>query len=267
MEITIKKIEDFEFISQNIKSILDNTFGKILNELDEIECEYYLSGGYALALLIAPRKANTGCYPFDNNTSPSLDSMVIDENYYEDIDIFFQKDIDFWKAKSVLEKHSRGCSSIYQSNNQATYLINNKKIQIIKHSFGTPQEIMQDFDFINCSIFFDKNLNVYTHPDFYKTVLQKELKMNVFRFDQIEDLEEFKYYAEMISTRIKKYCERYSWDCSSKLKKYLQAVINFYPDLKHTKSKIVGTGSSSYMTTRDENVWNKLKNIGLQIPQ
>ena len=267
MEITIKKIEDFEFISQNIKSILNNTFGQILNELNDIQCNYYISGGYALALLIAPRTANVGCYPFDPDASPSLDSMVINEEYYEDIDLFFEKEIDFWKAKSILEKYSRGFSSIYESDNQATYRVNNKKIQIIKHAFGTPAEIMENFDFINCSIFFDKQLNVYTHVDFYKTILQKELRMNVFRFDQIEDLEEFKYYAEMISTRVKKYCQRYSWHCSSKLKNYLQAVINFYPDLKHTKSRIVGSGSSSYMTTRDENIWNKLKSIGLEIPQ
>lgn len=263
----IKKIEEFEFISQNIKSILNNTFGKILNELNEIQCNYYLSGGYALALLIAPRKANTGCYPFDPATPASLDNMVINEEYYEDIDLFFEKEIDYWKAKSVLEKHSRGSGSIYKSDNQETYFINNKKIQIIKHAFGTPEKIMKNFDFINCSIFFDKELSVYTHPDFYRAVLQKELKMNAFRFDQIEDLEEFKYYAEMISTRIKKYCQRYSWECSPKLKNYLQAVINFYPNLKHTKTKIIGSGSSSYLTTKDENIWNKLQSIGLEIPQ
>lgn len=267
METTVKKIEDFEFISQNIKSILNNTFGNILNELNEIQCNYYISGGYALALLIAPRTANTGCYPFDSETRPSLDAMVINEQYYEDIDLFFNEEIDFWKAKTVLEKHARGCGSIYASDNQSTYLINNKKIQIIKHSFGTPAQIMEKFDLVNCSIFFDKNLTVYTHSNFYKTILQKELDMNVFKFDQIEDIEEFKYYAEMISTRIQKYCNRYSWDCSVKLKNYLQAVINFYPDLKHTKTKVIGSGSSSYVTTKDEIIWKKLINVGLEIPQ
>lgn len=269
MKITVKKIEDFKFISQNIEKILNNTLGKILYGLKELNCNYYIGGGYALALLIAPRSSYASEQPFgiEDPLANSLESMVIDSNYYKDIDIFFEKEIDFWKARVILERHSRGLSSIYESKNQVTYSIDGKQIQIIRHTFGTPDQIMEGFDFINCSIFLDKDLNVYTHNDFYKTILQKQLQMNKFKFDKIEDVEEFKFYAEMISTRIQKYCNRYSWECSPALKKYIQAVINFYPNLTHSQSRIIGSGSSSYMTSKDVNIWEKLTSMGLEIPK
>jgi len=269
METIVKKIEEFDIISQNIETIINNTLGEILREFKEIGCDYYLGGGYALALLIGPRVTSSFLPNFERSpfTPSSLESMVIDTNYYQDVDIFFKNEIDFWKAKSVLEKHSNGASYIYKSKNQSTYLINNIKLQIIQYAFGTPSEIMEGFDFVNCSIFFDKDLNVYSHKNFYKCILQKQLEMNEFRFDKIEDLDQFKYYAEMISTRIKKYCQRYSWDCSPSLKNYIQAVINFYPDLTHSESKIVGSGSSSYVMTQNVNVWQKLTSVGIEIPQ
>lgn len=269
MQTIVKKIEDFDFISQNIERIINNTVGKVLSEFKELNCEYYLSGGYALALLIAPRITSTRLPNFERNpfTPTPLESMLIDTNYYQDIDIFFKSELDFWKARSVLEKYSNGSSFIYESKNQSTYLINNTKIQIIKYVFGTPDTIMESFDFVNCSIFFDKNLNVHTHKNFYKSILQKQLEMNTFKFDKIEDMEEFKYYAEMISTRIQKYCNRYSWECSPALKRYIQAVVNYCPDITHSKSRVVGSGSSSYLMTEKENIWKKLTSIGIEIPQ
>ena len=79
MQTIVKKIEDFDFISQNIERIINNTVGKVLSEFKELNCEYYLSGGYALALLIAPRTTTTRLPNFERSpfTPTPLESMLI----------------------------------------------------------------------------------------------------------------------------------------------------------------------------------------------
>lgn len=256
MEINKKELKDFKF-GKNIQTILNSKLSELIEKLTIEKCNYYISGGFALALLIAPRiREQTIFHPNE--------ILDISNTFYDDIDIFFETELDFYKAKSILER--LGTIS-FENENQSTYFYKNNKIQLIKREFGPPSIIMEDFDFINCCIFFNKNLEVITHKNFYKSILTKELTLNKMRFTEIQEEEEFKKYAAIITKRIKKYTERYSWILGTELKRYIQGVINYYPNLIFSKDQRFYGTSNSYVVQSNVNVWTSIEPLGLIIPK
>lgn len=253
METTVKNIKEFK-IADNIQNIYDSTFNSLISDFNELGINYWIGGGFPLSLLLAPRQ------PLNDGASPT--TYIIDKSYYGDIDFFFLTELDFWKARYCLSKFP----AAYENQNQATYYYNGNNIQLVKYNFGSPDTLMEDFDLINCSIFIDKNMNIITHPEFYKTILKKEIKMNKFRFNLIQDLEEFKNYSYIIASRLAKYANRYEWSLEPNTRKYIQAVVNHMPDIKYSEAKVIYSGSSSYVSHKNKNIWEPITPYGIQIP-
>lgn len=254
METTVKNIKEFK-ISNNIENIYNSTFNILISKLNELEIDYWIGGGFALSLFLAPRQ------PWSNYNETT--TYTINKAYYGDIDFFFKTELDYWKARYCLATLS---TTVYENENQVTYYYNGNNIQLVKYNFATPDILMEDFDLVNCSVFIDKHMNVITHPEFYKTILKKEIKMNKFKFNEIQDLNEFKNYSLIISSRLHKYATRYEWSLESNTKNYIQAVVNYLPNIKHSETKVIYSGSSSYTSQKDKNIWEAITPYGIQIP-
>lgn len=66
----------------------------------------------------------------------------------KDVDIFFQSEADFAEAKVFFEKNEE---YIFSYDNQNTVAFKNKKtnirIELVRNTYGTPEEILNRFDF------------------------------------------------------------------------------------------------------------------------
>ena len=138
--------------SKNIKTIIQNT--GILDVLGDID--FYFGGGFAVALMHAPREK-------ENHSKLS-------KNYYSDIDLFFKSDTDLNKAISILEKlrNTKKIRKTCETENATTYdfftfpdetqFPEMYTIQLIKKYTGTPTQILSTFDILNSRI-------LYSHTD------------------------------------------------------------------------------------------------------
>jgi hypothetical protein len=138
--------------SKNIKSIIERT--TILDVLGNID--FYFGGGFAVALMYAPREK-------ENN-------LKLSENFYSDIDLFFKSKTDFYKAKLIPPqlRETNKVRKTCETENAATYdfftfhedtpFYEMYTIQLIKKYTGTSTQILSTFDILNSRI-------LYSHID------------------------------------------------------------------------------------------------------
>jgi hypothetical protein len=99
-----------------------------------------------------------------------------------DIDIFFENEDDY-KAAIKQYKTRKNIKKIYSNDNCTGYRDVNKKIgiELIKSIFGTPQQVIEQFDFtIVKAAYFnppseEQDIQFIYHPDFFEHLLLKRL--------------------------------------------------------------------------------------------
>lgn len=110
-------------------------FARTVELLNKHNVEYFIAGGSVSSIYFS-KKYNIK--PLDNT---------------QDIDIYFEKEAEFKKAKSIfntiLKKELNDefvKTDIYETDNAITYYLNDGKVQLIKKYFLPLQEILQSFD-------------------------------------------------------------------------------------------------------------------------
>ena len=99
-----------------------------------------------------------------------------------DVDIFFENEDDY-KAAVKQYKTRKNIKKIYSNDNCTGYRDTKKKIgiELIKSIFGTPQQILEQFDFtIVKAAYFnppseEQDIQFIYHPDFFEHLLLKRL--------------------------------------------------------------------------------------------
>ena len=253
--MTIKNIEQFEKLGKNI---VENVNYHIpgFRVLSDLGINFFVSGGFAMACLMAPRQEIT------IGESPFSDSIMntIDRYYYNDIDLYFysQKDYDLARA------YYTGLGvSIYSNENCESFQIHSDKsyfeIQIIKITFGSPYDVFKTFDIVNTAVAIDSKYNIITHPDFYKSNFKKEIEINNIQLENHDSHEAFKNYLGILFLRINKYKDRYDMTIGPKYLKVLKTLKEIYPELPIETTQYVGTGSGSKRVSATENLWNSIE--------
>ena len=82
---------------------------------------------------------------------------------YNDIDIYFRSEEAYDSTISVLHKYS---DRIVNTPNSISIHTDSVMVQLINHTFGTPEEVLSDFDLDCCKVAKLPNGDIYTHKDF-----------------------------------------------------------------------------------------------------
>lgn len=93
-----------------------------------------------------------------------------------DFDIFFQNQQNFQNSSKKLEANS--WKQIANTNNALTYTQGKKTVQLISAAFGTPQQILDFFDFTICkAVLFrqDNKFLVETAPTYFQDLARRRL--------------------------------------------------------------------------------------------
>ena len=106
-----------------------------------------------------------------------------------DVDMFFRSIVDYTKAIMYFEEHKDEYSKSYNNLNVQSFIHNKSGIRIecIKKIFGTPEEIIGQFDFTITKFayeiqaepigedLFDYSDNIIYHPQFFEHITMKRL--------------------------------------------------------------------------------------------
>lgn len=243
----------------NIKSIIDRTG---LTSIIPKDCHCYLGGGYAAALLFAPRRLN--------------DTTALSENYYSDIDLFFSTSKDFDSLHNVFEllRSTQAVRKVTETENAITYMLYTfdenggcngaNDIQLIKKYVGTPKEILSTFDILNARILYSFKENVW-HADAnaFPAFASKKISLT----DHTPLLEEKDGIFFQLE-RLAKYISRYDLELNNETLYRLIKLNKQYPDLSFEKNKKVEVRGyySRYSKTVSEtfNVWTAFNNMFLE---
>ena len=79
----------------------------------------------------------------------------------KDIDIFFRNKDDFLEAEALFEKRTFGgqVTLVYENDNAVAYKMDGIVVELIKKQFGTPEEMIKNFDFTIAKFaFYHENL-------------------------------------------------------------------------------------------------------------
>jgi len=254
--------EDFKH-HENITNIIGLT--RIADIFANIPC--YISGGYPTALLFAPRCKD----------SP----LFIENNYYSDIDIFFQNIEDYYRASNVL-KNLPSELGVYvrlesTTDNALTYMIIVRNpedrtlqmtytLQLIRKITGTPEQILSTFDIINSSVLYNVHTKEWSmHEKYLSAFINKKLILtnSVPLLDKKN-----KSYPDSIFfqlERLSKYSTRYDLELDAKSLIRLININKELPDLSFEKNeKVLVRGyysSYSRFITNTFNVWTAFSNL------
>lgn len=104
---------------------------------------------------------------------------ILTDTPCKDIDIFFRNIQDFDMAVCVFEKDNN-YTKIYNNDNAIGYIENdtNMKIDLVQSRFGTPEEIINAFDFTITKMAFSiegKDYQIICHQDFFEHLFTKRL--------------------------------------------------------------------------------------------
>jgi hypothetical protein len=107
---------------------------------------------------------------------------IFSDNKARDIDVFFENEGDYKKAVK-LYKTKKNFKKIYSNDNCTGYkdLKNNVGIELVKSIFGTPKEVLEQFDFTIVKAAYynppkdEKELQFIFHPDFFEHLFLKRL--------------------------------------------------------------------------------------------
>lgn len=99
-----------------------------------------------------------------------------------DYDVYFRDEKSFNNALKKVQKHVKQGSAKFIYENEKVYAVkyeNMPVVELIRYKFGTPVEIVSDFDFTIAQAWFDKeNQEFGYNSDFFKHLHQKRLVLN-----------------------------------------------------------------------------------------
>lgn len=139
-----------------------------------------------------------------------------------DIDVYFRTEEQFKEMNNIFVK-SPNYTGLYISKNCVTYkhIKNNILVDLIKKQFGTPEEIINTFDFtvVKFALYIENGIYTTTfHTQFYNDLNTKTLQV----WDMPDDIDKF-------FNRIVKYI-RYGYRCPIDLKQKVFNAINKLPN-------------------------------------
>lgn len=240
----------------NIKSILSSTgLPSILPE----DSKYYIGGGYAVALLFAPR------------TAENLNKLSM--NYYSDIDLFFPNELAYQKVNSVFEllRPTSMVSKQVETENATTYTLytydkdghttGSNSIQLVKKYIGTPQDILSTFDILNARILYNPNEDVwYADEKAFSSFSNKKISLT----DSTPLLEEDDGIFFQLE-RLSKYISRYDLELNNETLYRLIKLNREKPHLSFQKNQRVEArgyySRYSYNVSTTFNVWQAFKEL------
>lgn len=246
--------------SKNIKDIIAKT--TILDILGDID--FYFSGGFAVALMYAPREKQ-------NNT-------ILSKNYYSDIDLFFKSTEGFNEAIQILEtlRQTNKLRKVCETENAITYDLfvfadeipfpEMYTIQLIKKFTGTPAEILSTFDILNSRILYSHKDDCW-HYDASYFNYQSAKKISLTDSTPLLDSNNPEYPNSIFFQleRVSKYIQRYDLELDQKSLMKLIKIQRQIPDLSFEKNeKVIVRGyysSYSKYVSSTFNVWLAFINI------
>lgn len=243
----------------NIKSIIDRTS---LTSIIPENCHCYLGGGYAAALLFAPRRLN--------------DTTALCENYYSDVDLFFSTSEDFAILNNIFEllRSTQTVRKITETENAVTYMLYTfdqnggcdgaNHIQLIKKYTGAPKEILSTFDILNARILYSfKDDLWYADENAFSAFASKKISLTNHT-PLLNDKDGIFFQLE----RLAKYISRYDLELNNETLYRLINLNKKYPNLSFEQNKkvVVRGYYSRYSKTVSEtfNVWTAFNNMFLQ---
>lgn len=243
----------------NIKSIIDRTS---LTSIIPKSCNCYLGGGYAAALLFAPRRLN--------------DIQMLSENYYSDIDIFFATIQDFNTLNDIFQslRSTQVVRKVTETENAITYMLYTfdenggcngvNHVQLIKKYRGTPKEILSTFDILNARILYSLKEDLwYADSNAFSSFASKKISLTEHT-PLLEQEDGIFFQLE----RLAKYISRYDLELNNETLYRLINLNKKYPDLSFEKNKevIVRGYYSRYskMVSETFNVWTAFSSIFLE---
>jgi hypothetical protein len=246
--------------SRNIKQIIERT--TILDVLGDID--FYFSGGFAVALLYAPRQS-------DNN-------LLLSENYYSDIDLFFKDEENLNKAINILEslRFTKKLRKACETENAITYAFyafledipfpQIYNLQLIKKYTGTPNQILSTFDILNSRILYSHKEDLwYSDPLYFN--YQSAKKISLTNHTPLLDPDNSEYPNSIFFQleRLSKYMKRYDLELDQKSLMKLIKIQRQLPNLSFEKNeKVIVRGyysSYSKYVSSTFNVWLAFINI------
>lgn len=246
--------------SDNIKKIIEKT--TILSILGDIE--FYFSGGFAVALMYAPREVN--------------DLLSLSKNYYSDIDLFFKSKQDLHQAVSILEelRQTNKLRKTCETENAVTYdffayhdeipFPQIYTIQLIKKYTGTPTQILSTFDILNSRILYSHSEDAWYYDSRYFDY-QSAKKISLTDSTPLLNQSNPDYPNSIFFQleRLAKYAQRYDLELDKKSLMKLIKMQRTIPNLSFEKNqKVIVRGyysSYSKHVSSTYNVW--LAFIGL----
>ena len=247
----LRDLTHYENIQYNLKSL------PYYEQIIKSKANFYISGGYVVALLFASRKEN----------------LIIEPGFYDDIDFFFYKEDDYkilndFFYKKTLEDPSKICC-MSTTDRATTYHVLgendfNYKIQLIQKEFGPPHTVFQNYDIVNCCVAYSFADNEIAYkPVALSRTLDKEI--DIFSDYLLnEEHPDFVKNLVLFSFRLNKYSERYSLTLSNSLFNRLMKLLIKYKDLEISQevTRIAGWyGNRTVSFTDKTNVWQFYKNI------
>lgn len=171
---------------------------------------------------------------------------------YGDVDVFFRTEEDY---KAVLNSaYFLNPLIIRVETKYSTTLTmpNGLNIQLVKWTFGTPEEQLARFDIVNC---------MFGYLPKTKTILWTKEAVRAIRNNEIE-LADMEVDEEQITStldRVKKYHARYDWLPSYTSIQIMKRWFTKHPDLCLSKKQI--HRSSVWSVRAGTNIWSQIRPI------
>ena len=231
------KIETFS----HYQNILLNIEDLPINSLIDSETNYYIAGGYALALIFAPRK----------------DDLLIKEDYYDDIDIYFEKEEDLqtsiekikkYKQANIIEETENWFVFSLKSNNHNYYF------QFMKKLFTKSPAFFYAYDILNCCVAFSAKTNEF----YYKNKAIEATVAQVLDMNKEPNIVWDEDQAVQFPYRLNKFLARYKMKLSNNLHSTLMYSLIQDKNKKTTKDhefRISWSTDEIEKVPKDFNIW------------
>ncbi len=238
----------------NIKDIHSSI--ERLAQLDRLGAIY--AGGYPMALMFAPRKEH---------------GDAIRDGFYHDHDIYFEDEYSANVAIALLDSQPERFDKVSDTPNACSYKYiklqrnePNLAIQIIKKVYGTAEDIVKRFDFVNCAIAYEPSRNMmYWHEDAPDKHLESELEiLDPWMLDEPENRD----HMLIQLARFRKYTLRWDYTLSDAAFARLLGIYLQMPELQLTKgvAMMIDNGNHEYaehifIGAKDDNVWEAISDV------
>lgn len=232
--MNIETFSHYQNILQNIEDLPINSF--IDSEID-----YYIAGGYAMALIFAPRDQD----------------LFIHDNYYDDIDIYFAHEkelntaIQSAKHKKVKIIDENDEWFVFKMTSETTG--KEYTFQFMKKVFSTEPSFFMNYDLLNCCLAFSAKSNQFFFKDYaLESTVSKQVEVNsTFSFNEESTLK--------FSYRINKFASRYKMKISDNLHSRLLYALIKDKNFKTTKNwnfRLSWSTDEMEEIPKDFNIWS-----------